>query len=72
MIERTQEYLERLSGQILKNDPYLLAMTTYALAMTNSRKKYQLKDWLLSVRKTDGGTCLYFFTAVKPLHQSTC
>lgn len=54
-IERAKEYLENLSKHMLKNDPYLMAITTYALVLSNSEKKHEFKNRLLAIKKTDGG-----------------
>ncbi|XP_053393834.1 venom factor-like [Mercenaria mercenaria] len=53
-IKKAREYLEVLPEEMLKNNPYLLAISTYALALTDSREKYRFKGLLHEMEKRDG------------------
>lgn len=60
-IERAQKYLESLSRPMLSNDPYLLAISTYALALSNSGEvKHEFKKMLLRIKTIDDGMFTYF------------
>ena len=47
-------YLEDLPELTLRSNPYLLAISTYALAMAKSTKKMTFKNLLDNIKKLDG------------------
>ncbi|XP_060569312.1 venom factor-like [Ruditapes philippinarum] len=51
--DRSVHYIERLPERKLKNNPYLLAITTYALALSDSTKTYTFVKYLKDIKKID-------------------
>ena len=47
------DYLENIQDSIYRQNPYLLAISTYALALANSDYKYKLKAALLKLGHKD-------------------
>ncbi|XP_052235638.1 complement C3-like [Dreissena polymorpha] len=54
-VRRAMSALERVPNNIIQNNPYLLAISTYALALSNSSKKEEFKDKLYAIRRDIGG-----------------
>nr|ACN37845.1 complement component C3 [Ruditapes decussatus] len=52
-IRKAMKYLESLPKRNLKNNPYLLAISTYALALSDSTKKNDFRKLLLGIQKKD-------------------
>ncbi|KAL4219300.1 Si dkey-8k3.2 [Mactra antiquata] len=56
--EKTIQYVENLDRQMLRNNPYILAISTYALALSKSSKRFEflniLKD--IKISSDDDGT----------------
>jgi len=48
-------YLEGLAEPLYENNLYLLAITTYALALSNSDKKHHFKNKLMAKSTMEGG-----------------
>nr|ATP14108.1 complement C3-2 isoform [Sinonovacula constricta] len=44
-------YLSRLDKGMLRNNPYLLAISTYALALANHKDRWAFRDMLLDTKK---------------------
>ncbi|KAH3752414.1 complement C3-like [Dreissena polymorpha] len=54
-INRAMVALEGLPDENLQNNPYLLAISTYALAISNSTQKTKLKEKLKKLSRNDNG-----------------
>ena len=47
--------LERVPNNIIQINPYLLAISTYALALSNSSKKEEFRNKLYAIKRDIGG-----------------
>ena len=59
-IDASITFLERMPENIMKSDKYLLAISTYALAMSNSHQKGKFMGWLLDGAERNKGTSSNF------------
>ena len=59
-IDASKTFLEMMPEDIMRSDKYLLAISTYALAMSNSRQKGKFMGWLLEGAKGNKGTSSNF------------
>ncbi|XP_060557864.1 venom factor-like [Ruditapes philippinarum] len=50
-IQKSTNYLEGISEETFKSDPYLLAISTYALSLAKSPERYKLKGYLHDIQK---------------------
>ena len=55
-IDESVRFLEMIPERIMKSDKYLLAISTYALAISNSTQKAKFLDWLLTEAIENKGT----------------
>ncbi|KAH3752507.1 hypothetical protein DPMN_187128 [Dreissena polymorpha] len=54
-VRRAMSDLERVPNNIIENNPYLLAITTYALAFSGSSKKEEFNNKLYAIKRDRGG-----------------
>ncbi|KAL4220109.1 hypothetical protein ACF0H5_020520 [Mactra antiquata] len=57
-VKKAMEYVENLDRQMLRNNPYILAISTYALALSKSSKRYEFLNILndIKISSDDDGT----------------
>jgi len=64
-IGASKTFLEMMPEDIMRSDKYLLAISTYALAMSNSRQKGKFMGWLLEgangTKGTSSNFCVSYF-----------
>ncbi|XP_053388991.1 A.superbus venom factor 2-like [Mercenaria mercenaria] len=65
-VRKATQYLERVSEKLLKNNPYLLAISTYALALATSKEAYRFKGYLHDIQYRDEKDMYWGYAGVRP------
>ena len=55
IFNKAMKYIESLPKELLRQNPYLLAISTYALAMAYSGQRATFMNLLMDVSQKDGG-----------------
>ncbi|KAL4220110.1 hypothetical protein ACF0H5_020521 [Mactra antiquata] len=51
-VNMSMQYIENLDRQMLRNNPYILAISTYALALSNSSKRFEFLQMLKDIKRS--------------------